>query len=84
VTLNSARRLLAERGYAATTIAAVAADAEVVQETVYATVGRKPEIFHLLLVTATSGSRFMGWPFPGLRPCRAGLRRGADVRRSAE
>jgi AcrR family transcriptional regulator len=54
--LDSARRLFAERGYAATTIAAIAADAEVAQDTVYAAAGRKPEIFRLLLETAISGT----------------------------
>ncbi len=53
--LAAARRLFAERGYAATTMAAVAADAGVALDTVYAAVGAKPVLFRLLLETALSG-----------------------------
>ncbi|MDP4501309.1 hypothetical protein [Nonomuraea turcica] len=39
-----------------TSCSAIAADAEVAQDTVYAAAGRKPQIFQLLLETAISGS----------------------------
>jgi AcrR family transcriptional regulator len=54
--LAAARELFAEQGYAATTVAAVARRAQVAVDTVYATVGRKPALFRLLLETALSGS----------------------------
>ena len=53
--LAAARTLFVERGYAGTTMAAVAAQAGVALDTVYASVGRKPELFRLLLETAISG-----------------------------
>jgi AcrR family transcriptional regulator len=54
--LDAARDLFLTRGYAATTIAAVAAEAGVAVDTVYATVGPKPVLFRLLLETAISGT----------------------------
>jgi AcrR family transcriptional regulator len=54
--LASARELFTERGYAATTVAAIASGAGVAVDTVYASVGRKPQLFRLLLETALSGT----------------------------
>jgi AcrR family transcriptional regulator len=54
--IDSARRTFLERGYAATTMAAIAKAAGVAVDTVYATVGSKPAIFRLLVETAISGS----------------------------
>lgn len=54
--LASARALFIERGYEATTIAAIAEDAGVAVDTVYATVGRKPLLVRLLMETAISGT----------------------------
>jgi len=54
--LEAARRLFAERGYAATPMTAIAAAAGVALDTVYASVGRKPELARLLIETAISGS----------------------------
>ena len=54
--LAAARRLFTERGYAATTIAQIAAEAGVAIDTVYAAVGAKPVLFALLLETAISGT----------------------------
>jgi AcrR family transcriptional regulator len=54
--LSAARDLFAEKGYAATSVAAIAARAEVAVDTVYAAVGRKPVILRQLLETAISGT----------------------------
>lgn len=54
--LDAARRLFAERGYTATTVAAIAAAAGVALDTVYAAVGPKPALFRLLIETAISGA----------------------------
>jgi len=54
--LTSARRLFIERGYTATTVGEIAADAGVAVDTVYAAVGAKPVVFRLLLETAISGT----------------------------
>ena len=53
--LSAARRLFLERGYAGTTMPAIAAAAGVALDTVYATVGKKPALFRLLVETAISG-----------------------------
>ncbi len=53
--LDAARRLFADEGYAGATIAAIARDAGVAVDTVYASVGRKPALFRLLVETAISG-----------------------------
>jgi AcrR family transcriptional regulator len=53
--LAAARRRFATHGYAATTMAAVAAEAGVALDTVYATVGPKPALFRLLIEAALSG-----------------------------
>lgn len=54
--LDSATRLFLERGYVATTLAEVAAAAGVALDTIYATVGRKPTLFRLLIEAAISGA----------------------------
>ncbi len=54
--LVAARRLFTQQGYAATTVADVAAEAGVAVDTVYATVGAKSVLFRLLLETAISGT----------------------------
>jgi len=53
---KAARELLLERGYAATTMAAIASAAGVSHETVYATLGPKPAVVRHLFETALSGA----------------------------
>jgi AcrR family transcriptional regulator len=53
---QAARRLFLERGYAATTMAAIAEEAGVSHETVYASIGPKPVVFRHLVETALSGT----------------------------
>ena len=53
--LGAARQVFAEHGYAATTIAQIAASAGVAVDTVYASVGTKPVLMRLLIETAISG-----------------------------
>src|SRR4051794_19320685 len=54
--LSAARELFAEQGYAATSVAAIAARAGVAVDTLYAAVGRKSVILRQLLETAISGT----------------------------
>jgi AcrR family transcriptional regulator len=54
--LQAARQLFSERGYTATPMTAIADRAGVALDTVYATVGRKPELARLLIETAISGT----------------------------
>jgi AcrR family transcriptional regulator len=54
--LDAARDLLVIKGYRATTIAQIARDADVHIDTVYAHVGRKPEILRELIELAISGA----------------------------
>jgi AcrR family transcriptional regulator len=54
--LGAARALFVERGYAATTVTAIAARAEVAVDTVYAAVGRKPALLRELVETSLSGT----------------------------
>ncbi len=54
--LDAARGLFSERGYAATSMAAIASRAGVALDTVYASAGRKPELARLLIETAISGT----------------------------
>lgn len=54
--LDSARRLFLEKGYAATTMPAIAKAAGTALDTVYATVGKKPALFRLLVEAAISGT----------------------------
>jgi AcrR family transcriptional regulator len=53
--LAAARLLFLDRGYVRTTMAAVAKEARVALDTVYELVGRKPDLFRLLIETAISG-----------------------------
>jgi AcrR family transcriptional regulator len=53
--LRSARDLFITRGYAATTVAAIAERAGVAADTVYASVGTKPALFEQLIESALSG-----------------------------
>jgi AcrR family transcriptional regulator len=52
----AARHLFLERGYTATTMAAIAEAAGVSHETVYATLGPKPAVFRHLIEIALSGA----------------------------
>jgi AcrR family transcriptional regulator len=54
--LDAARELFTERGYAATPMTAIADRAGVALDTVYAAVGRKPDLARLLIETAISGT----------------------------
>lgn len=54
--LDAARDLFTERGYAATTMIAIAEQAGVALDTVYASAGRKPDLARLLIETAISGT----------------------------
>lgn len=54
--LAAARDVLTEVGYAAMTVAEIARRAGVALDTVYASVGRKPEVLRHLLESALSGS----------------------------
>lgn len=54
--LQAARELFAEKGYAGTGIAAIAARAGVAVDTVYAAAGRKPALLRELVETALSGT----------------------------
>ena len=54
--LGAAGSLFVANGYAGTTVAAIAAQAQVAVDTVYAAVGPKPEVFRLLWETAISGT----------------------------
>ena len=54
--LDAAMKLFTVRGYSATSMAAIAAQAGVALDTVYASVGRKPELARLLIETAISGT----------------------------
>jgi AcrR family transcriptional regulator len=54
--LDAALELFAGQGYTATPMAAIAEQAGVALDTVYASVGRKPQLARLLIETAISGS----------------------------
>lgn len=54
--LAAARELFVRRGYRATTVAGIAAQAGVAVDTVYATVGRKPALLRELVETSLSGT----------------------------
>jgi len=53
--IEVARRVFLEKGYAAATMPAIAQAAGVALDTVYATVGKKPALFRLLIEMAISG-----------------------------
>lgn len=54
--LNAARTIFTERGYARTTMPSIAEAAGIALDTVYASVGKKPALFALLVETALSGT----------------------------
>jgi AcrR family transcriptional regulator len=54
--LRAARTLFLEQGYAGTTMPAVAKASGVALDTVYATVGKKPALFRLMIELALSGT----------------------------
>src|ERR1700722_6736831 len=54
--LDAARQLFTERGYSATPMTAIAEAAGVALDTVYAAVGRKPDLARLLIETAITGT----------------------------
>ena len=54
--LEAARNLFSKIGYTATTMPAIAHAAGVAMDTVYATVGKKPALFRLLIEMAISGT----------------------------
>lgn len=54
--LAAARELVGEAGYGAMTVAKIARRAGVAVDTVYASVGRKPEVLRALVETALSGT----------------------------
>ena len=54
--LDAALHLFTRQGYTATTMTAIAAQAGVALDTVYAAVGRKPDLARLLIETAISGT----------------------------
>lgn len=54
--LAAARELFVSQGYSRTTVAEIAARAQVAVDTVYATVGRKPVLLRQLVETALSGT----------------------------
>ena len=53
--LDAARQLFIAKGYAATSMAQIASEAGVAPDTVYASVGKKAELFTLLIESALSG-----------------------------
>ena len=54
--LQAAVHMFLLKGYAATTMPAIAKSAGIAMDTVYATVGKKPALFRLLVETAISGT----------------------------
>jgi AcrR family transcriptional regulator len=54
--IAAAGRVFVDRGYAGTTMPAIAKTAGVALDTVYATVGKKPALFRLLIEMAISGA----------------------------
>src|SRR4051794_6832906 len=56
--LEAAHRLFVERGYVATSIPAIAAEAGVAVQTIYNTVGSKREVLGGVIELAVSGPRF--------------------------
>ncbi len=53
--IDAARRLFLEHGFAGTTMPMIAKEAGIALDTVYASVGKKPALFKLLVETAISG-----------------------------
>nr|WP_081743471.1 TetR/AcrR family transcriptional regulator [Arthrobacter sp. H20] len=61
--LSASRRLFVERGYPGTTVGAIAQEAGVSVDTLYSSVGRKPELVRAVLESAISGP---DWPVPAV------------------
>jgi AcrR family transcriptional regulator len=53
--IDAARRVFIQNGYAGATMPAIAREAGIALDTVYAAVGKKPALFRLLVETAISG-----------------------------
>ena len=53
--IDAARRVFIQKGYAGATMPAIAREAGIALDTVYAAVGKKPALFRLLVETAISG-----------------------------
>ena len=53
--IGAARRMFLKRGYAGATMPMIAQEAGIALDTVYASVGKKPALFRLLVETAISG-----------------------------
>lgn len=53
--IDAARRVFIQNGYAGATMPAIAREAGIALDTVYAAVGKKPTLFRLLVETAISG-----------------------------
>jgi AcrR family transcriptional regulator len=80
--IEAARRVFLEKGYAAATMPAIARAAGVAIDTVYASVGKKPSLFRLLLETAISGGDA---PVPALeRDYVRAIRAETDAARKLE
>jgi len=80
--LEAAREIFLSRGYAAATMPAIALAAGIALDTVYATVGKKPALFRLLVETALSGTNS---PVPGEeRNYVKEIREETDPRRKLE
>ncbi|MGZ5261758.1 MAG: TetR/AcrR family transcriptional regulator, partial [Burkholderiales bacterium] len=54
--LAASRKIFTEKGYAGTTMPSIAQAAGIALDTVYASVGKKPALFALLVETAISGT----------------------------
>jgi AcrR family transcriptional regulator len=80
--LDAARRLFLEKGYAATTIPEIAQVAGIAVDTVYASVGKKPALFRLVVEVAISGSD-RAVPAEGRDYVRA-IRKEADAARKLQ
>jgi AcrR family transcriptional regulator len=77
--LDSAQKLFGQRGYAATTVEAIAADAEVAVDTVYATFGSKRRVLQSLLGVRVGGDEAVIDLLD--RPGPQAVRRETDQRR---
>ena len=80
--IDAARRVFLEKGFAAATMPEIARAAGVATDTVYATVGKKPALFRVLIETAISGG---DTPVPALeRDYVRAIRAEADAARKLE
>lgn len=80
--LQAANKLFLDRGYAATTMVAIAADADVSVETIYLSVGCKAALARYLIETALSGT---DRPVPALeRPVVQEIQAESDAHRKVQ